>query len=144
METVPLANVITLGVHDFTRQRAFYLRLHWPLVLDLEDFAVFELRGILLALFPSEQLAEDARAKAAPLRNEIRFSIIIGAETPQVVDEMVRLFRDAGGTVTKEPIDAEFFEGRSAYVSDPEGNYGRLRGRPRATRSLQPRTEPRA
>jgi hypothetical protein len=25
--------------------------------------------------------------------------------------------------VTKEPVDAEFFAGRSAYLCDPEGNY---------------------
>jgi hypothetical protein len=27
------------------------------------------------------------------------------------------------GRVTKEPVDAEFFTGRSAYLCDPEGNY---------------------
>ena len=29
----------------------------------------------------------------------------------------------AGARVTKEPVDAGFFTGRSAYVCDPEGNY---------------------
>lgn len=31
--------------------------------------------------------------------------------------------RQAGARVTKEPVDAEFFVGRSAYLCDPEGNY---------------------
>jgi predicted lactoylglutathione lyase len=31
--------------------------------------------------------------------------------------------RAAGAHVTKEPVDAEFFTGRSAYLCDPEGNY---------------------
>ena len=31
--------------------------------------------------------------------------------------------RNAGARVTKEPIDAEFFTGRSAYLCDPEGSY---------------------
>jgi uncharacterized protein len=31
--------------------------------------------------------------------------------------------RAAGARVTKEPVDAEFFTGRSAYLCDPEGNY---------------------
>jgi len=43
----PLANIITLGVRDFVAEREFYLRLRMRLVLDLEDFAVFELRGAL-------------------------------------------------------------------------------------------------
>jgi hypothetical protein len=28
-----------------------------------------------------------------------------------------------GARVTKEPVDAEFFTGRSAYLCDPEDNY---------------------
>jgi predicted lactoylglutathione lyase len=31
--------------------------------------------------------------------------------------------RAAGARVTKEPINAEFFTGRSACLCDPEGNY---------------------
>jgi len=29
----------------------------------------------------------------------------------------------AGGTMTKSPIAAEFFDGRDAYFCDPEGNF---------------------
>ena len=36
---------------------------------------------------------------------------------------MARLVQRSGGRVAKEPVDAELFEGRSAYVADPEGNY---------------------
>jgi predicted lactoylglutathione lyase len=119
----PLANVVTLGVRDFAAQRDFYRRLRWSLVLDVEDFAVFELRGALLALFPIEQLAADARAQPQTNRDGIGFSIIITVEAPRDVDEMIARFREAGGSISKPPTDAEFFEGRSAYVSDPEGNY---------------------
>jgi len=31
--------------------------------------------------------------------------------------------RTAGARVTKEPVDAEFFKGHSAYVCDPKANY---------------------
>ena len=41
----PLANIITLGVHDLARERGFYQQLGWPIVLDSDDFIVFELRG---------------------------------------------------------------------------------------------------
>jgi uncharacterized protein len=119
----PLANVITLGVHDFAAQREFYRRLRWHQALDTEDFAVFELRGALLALFPLDQLAADAHVQPESARDGIRFSIIISAESAERVDEIIGIFRDAGGRVTKEPTDAEFFDGRSAYVADPEGNY---------------------
>ena len=119
----PLANVITLGVREFAAEREFYRRLHWPLVLDSEDFVVFELRGALLALFPVDKLAADARAKPERSRDGIRFSIIISVDARDDVDAMIALFREAGGIVSKPATDAEFFDGRSAYVSDPEGNY---------------------
>jgi uncharacterized protein len=39
------------------------------------------------------------------------------------VDTFAARVGEAGGTLTKEPTDAEFFEGRDAYFSDPEGNF---------------------
>jgi len=51
-DPLPLANLITLGARDFGTLRDFYRRLGWPQVTDDGEFAVFELRGIVLALFP--------------------------------------------------------------------------------------------
>ncbi len=39
--------------------------------------------------------------------------------------------RRAGGRVTKEPVDAEFFVGRSAYFADPEDNHWEIAWAPR-------------
>jgi hypothetical protein len=119
----PLANIITLGVHDLARERGFYQQLGWPIVLDSDDFIVFELRGALLALFPLDQLARDAHTQAAPSIPGIRASVIISVEQAAQVDELAAHARAAGATLTKEPTDAEFFEGRDAYFADPEGNY---------------------
>lgn len=118
----PLANIVTLGVRDFGAQRDFYRRLGWPQVLDSDDFAVFELRGALLALFPVDKLAIDARAEPGT-GGGIRFAIIISVDSPEEVDGLADRVRQAGGTLTKEPVDAEFFTGRDAYFADPEGNY---------------------
>jgi uncharacterized protein len=122
-EQPPLANIVTLGVRDFGGQRDFYRRLGWPQVLDSDDFAVFELRGALLALFPVDKLASDSGAEPGISDGGIRFSIIISADGPEQVDELADRVRQAGGTVTKEPVDAEFFTGRDAYFADLEGNY---------------------
>ena len=119
----PLANVITLGARDFPRLRDFYRGLGWPQVFDGDDFAAFELRGIVLALFPIGQLARDAHAEPEPSSGGIRFTIGIVVDTAEEVDELTEQLRRAGARVTKEPVDAEFFAGRSAYLCDPEGNY---------------------
>lgn len=119
----PLANTVTLGVRDFDAQRNFYRRLGWPQAFDSDDFAVFELRGAVLALFPVDKLAADSRAQPELGGGGIRFNIIISVDSPEEVDELADRARRAGGTLTKEPVDAEFFVGRDAYFSDPEGNY---------------------
>jgi len=120
---LPLANTITLGVQNFGAQRDFYRRLGWPLAFDSDDFAVFELRGALLALFPVEKLAADSHAQPELSRGGIRFSIIISVDKPGDVDELAERVRRAGGKFTKDPVDAEFFVGRDAYFVDPEGNF---------------------
>ena len=122
-EQAPLANVITFGARDVRVLRDFYRRLGWPQVVDADDFAAFELRGAVLALFPVDKLAADGHAEPEPGRGGIRFTIGVMAASADEVDEMTELVRQAGGRVTKEPVDAEFFAGRSAYFADPEGNY---------------------
>ena len=120
---LPLGNIITLGVQNFEVQRAFYRRLGWPQAFDSDDFAVFELRGALLALFPVDKLAADSQAQPEPGRGGIRFSIIITVDKPEEVDALAERAHQAGARLTKAPTDAEFFEGRDAYFADPEGNY---------------------
>jgi uncharacterized protein len=122
-QQLPLANTITLGVRDFAREREFYRQLGWQHAFDSDDFTVFELRGAVLALFGIDQLGTDARATPEPGHGGIRSSVIIIADRPEDVDALVLRAREAGATVTKEPMDAEFFDGRDAYFADPEGNY---------------------
>jgi predicted lactoylglutathione lyase len=119
----PLANVITLGVRDLPALRGFYRRLGWPQVVDDDDFAAFELRGAVLTLYPVDKLAADGQREPERGNGGIRFTIGVMVDSAQAVDELAESMRRAGGRVTKEPVDAEVFEGRSAYVADPEGNY---------------------
>jgi len=42
---------------------------------------------------------------------------------PEDVDELTARVRKAGGKLTKDLVDAEFFAGRDAYFVDPEGNF---------------------
>ena len=120
---LPLANVITLGAREFDALRDFYRRVGWPQVVDDGEFAVFELRGIVLALFPLVQLARDGNTRPGPSTDGIRFTIGLQVDNAGEVDRLTEQMRTAGAHVTKEPTDAEFFTGRSAYLRDPEGNY---------------------
>jgi uncharacterized protein len=119
----PLANTVTLGVQDFSRERDFYQRLGWPAMFESDGFTVFQLRGAVLALFQLGQLARDAHAQPEPISTGIRSAVIITVDRPGEVDEPAKRAGAAGATVTKQPTDAEFFEGRDAYFADPEGNH---------------------
>jgi uncharacterized protein len=118
--SAPLANLITLGARDFVSLRDFYRNLGWPQIIDDGRFAA---RGIVLALFPINQLAHDGNAEPEPGTGGIRFTIGMMVDAPDEVDRLTEQMRTAGARVTKEPVDAEFFTGRSAYLCDPEGNY---------------------
>ena len=120
----PLADVmITLGARDFPGLREFYRQLGWPQIIDDKQFAAFEVRGVVLAVFPIAELARDGNTEPGPGSEGIRFTIGIMVDAPEEVDQLTEQMRAAGAGVTKPPVDAEFFTGRSAYLHDPEGNY---------------------
>lgn len=50
-------------------------------------------------------------------------SIIITVDQPEEVDELIERAGAAGGRATKEPVAAEYFEGRDANFAVPEGNF---------------------
>jgi uncharacterized protein len=120
----PLANIMfTLGARDFSALRDFYRRLGWPVIIEEEQFAAFDVRGVVLAVFPIGELARDGNAEPGADTGGIRFTIGIMVDHPEEVDQLTEQMRAAGATVTKQPVSAEFFAGRSAYLCDPEGNY---------------------
>lgn len=98
---------------------------------DEPDYAAFELNGSVLALFPVEKLAADGNLEPEPGRGGLRFTIGIIVNEPEDVDRLAERVRRAGGRVTKAPVDAEFFVGRSAYVADPEDNHWEIAWAPR-------------
>lgn len=116
-------SVVTLGARDLPRLREFYVGLGWKPAVDIEgDFAAFELRGAVLALYPLGELAADAALDAnAPERGLRGFSLAINVDDFEQVDEVVEAARAAGARVSREPHTAEW-GGRSGYFLDPEDN----------------------
>ena len=70
-----------------------------------------------------------------PGHGGVRFSIIISVDTPEEVDELAARVRQAGGKLTKDPVDAEFFVGRDAYFETRKATIGRSPVPSRTTRS---------
>ncbi|MDP4086604.1 MAG: VOC family protein [Bacillota bacterium] len=117
-------SLITIGAIDVARLRNFYKQLGWEETEASSDhYAVFKTAGVLLSLFPIEELAKDAGVEmpntTEPFRTGI--TLAINVDTPEDVDTVIEEIRKAGAIILREPSDA-FWGGRTAYFSDPENN----------------------
>ncbi|MCX7588553.1 VOC family protein [Phenylobacterium sp. 58.2.17] len=113
-------SLITLGVDDLARSRAFFERgLGWSPSTIAEGVCFYQLPGIGLALFGRDDLAEDARR---PLDG--RFSgitLAINERSRQEVDATFAQALAAGATPLKPPEEV-FWGGYSGYFADLDGH----------------------
>lgn len=117
----PRISVITLGVDDLARAVAFYeamgLERH-PRFTD--GVAFFQMGGMILGLWPREELARDAGVEA----QHSGFSGVALAYNTRAEDEVVSILDQAakaGGRVLK-PATRAFWGGVQGYFEDTEGN----------------------
>ncbi len=114
--------LITLGVDDLARMRAFYEEVFgWTPVEDDSDHIVFfQLNGIQLALYGRRALAEDARVD--PEGSGFRsFTLAHNLRSEKAVDRQFDVFEANGVNIAKPPAKT-FWGGYSGYIADPEDN----------------------
>jgi uncharacterized protein len=129
----PRIHVVTLGVEDLERSLAFYRRLGFesPGVIGTEfpgdeehaagDIVTFQLeRGLILAVYPRDELAKDARIDPPPPSSG-SFSIGHAVARREDVDQMLEAAKAAGATVTVKAYDRPFGV-YSGYFRDPDGH----------------------
>jgi len=113
-------SVITLGVHDLGRARAFYEALGWTTGAQPgDDVAFFQAGALVFALWGREQLAGDSGVQNAPGWGGVTLAHNVGS--PAEVDAVIDEVRRAGGTVTREPGET-FWGGYSGAFTDTEGH----------------------
>jgi catechol 2,3-dioxygenase-like lactoylglutathione lyase family enzyme len=114
-------SVITLGVADVPRARAFYQALGWPLSGEPEDqVAFFRNAGSRLALYALEGIAREAgQTPARP--GTIRMTPAVNVESRELVDETLAEAVRAGATLLR-PAEERFWGGYSGYFADPDGH----------------------
>lgn len=113
-------NVITLGVQDLQRSLAFYSEgLGWKAQVQ-GDIALFQLHGVVLALYPREGLAMDAGVP--PEGQGFRgVTLAYNCRDEGEVDGILSHVSDFGADVVK-PAQKTFWGGYSGYFSDPDGH----------------------
>jgi uncharacterized protein len=112
-------SLITLGVADVPRARAFYEALGWR-GQEVEETVFFQAGGMALVLWGRSKLADDcgvedegARFGGVALAHNVR--------SRSAVDEVVAAAERVGGTVTRPPGDTSY-GGYAGVFRDPDGH----------------------
>ena len=113
-------SLITLGVSDYGRAKAFYEALGWSVALDIDETAFFQANGVVLVLWAREKLAGDSGIEDDGASwSGIALAHNVGSR--EDVDEIVEQARANGATVTREPAET-FYGGYAGVFRDLDGH----------------------
>ncbi|WP_127106080.1 VOC family protein [Pararhodobacter zhoushanensis] len=121
-------NLITLGVADLQRARAFYDALGWESSESTPGVVFYDLGGMKLGLFGLEPLAEDQGRPGATLGTGA-VTLAQNFNSPQEVDVAFAQALKAGATALKSP-EKVFWGGYSGYYADLDGHVWELAHNP--------------
>ena len=113
-------SLITLGVRDLARARAFYEGLGWTTgAAPADDVAFFQAGGLVVALWDRARLAEDSMVQDTGGWGGV--TLAYNVASPGEVDAVIEEARAAGGRVAREPAET-FWGGYSGLFIDPDGH----------------------
>jgi predicted lactoylglutathione lyase len=113
-------SLITLGVSDLERSRAFYERMGWRRSMaQTEGIVFFQAGSIALALYPRNELAKDANVTPDG-QGFGGITLAYNGRTRTEVDSVLKEAAAAGAKIVK-PAEEAFWGGYSGYFSDLDG-----------------------
>ena len=114
-------SLVTLGVTDVARSRAFYDALGWN-GQEVEETVFFQVGGLALVLWGHDKLAADAGMDDAGISKGFRgVAFAHNARTRAEVDQIMAAAARAGATITS-PASPTFYGGYAGYFADPDGH----------------------
>lgn len=113
-------SLVTLGVSDYERAKAFYRALGWTPALDMQQTAFYQANGVVLVLWLRDRLAEDCGiVDDGATWSGVALAHNVGSR--EEVDGIVDIARSSGATVTREPSET-FYGGYAGWFRDPDGH----------------------
>ena len=116
-------SLITLGVGDVSRARAFYEALGWRLGGGVDDetdhVAFFQAGGLILALWDRGKLAADSEVEDRGGWGGV--TLAYNVRSPEEVDAVLAEARAAGATIPRSGAPT-FWGGYSGVFIDPDGH----------------------
>jgi catechol 2,3-dioxygenase-like lactoylglutathione lyase family enzyme len=116
--------LITLGVADLDRARAFYAALGWTPAAAQDEVVFYQMNGLVLGLFGKSDLAADQGRPGAALGTGA-MTLAQNFPTEAEVDAAYDRAIAAGATPLKRP-EKVFWGGYSGYFADPDGHVWEL------------------
>jgi predicted lactoylglutathione lyase len=124
-------SLVTLGVGDLARARAFYEALGWKTNAGPDDDVVFfQAGGMVVGLWSRERLAEDSGVEDAGGWGGVTFAYNV--RSPREADEVLEQARAAGAHIAREGGET-FWGGYSGVFVDPDGHPWEVAHNPRWT-----------
>ncbi|MET0973140.1 MAG: VOC family protein [Thermoleophilaceae bacterium] len=124
-------SLITLGVRDLARARAFYEAVGWTTrAAPQDDVAFFQAGGMVVALWDRAELAEDSGVEDSGGWGGL--TLAHNVRSPGEVDAVIEEARAAGAGIVREPAET-FWGGYSAAFTDPDGHPWEVAHNPRWT-----------
>lgn len=113
-------SLVTLGVRDLQRSRAFYGALGWRSDAAADAAVVFfQAGGMIVALWDRVDLAGDSAVEDGGSWGGV--TLAYNTRSPEEVDAVIAEARAAGATIGREP-GPTFWGGYSAVFVDPDGH----------------------
>lgn len=114
-------SLVTLGVADLARARAFYKRLGWR-GQEVEETVFYQAGGLGVVLWSREKLADDAGITDDPGGDGFGgVTLAHNVRSRDEVDEVLRAAAVAGATITR-PARETFYGGYAGCFADPDGH----------------------
>lgn len=113
-------SLITLGVGDIHRARAFYEALGWE-GQEVEETVFFQAGGMGLVLWGREQLALDAGVADEPRAGFGGITLAHNVRSKADVDGILAVAQQAGATITRSPATT-FYGGYAGCFADLDGH----------------------
>ena len=112
------SSLITLGVTDPARSRAFYEAMGWTASFQNDEIVFFQLNGVVLGLFRRESFDADMMRDN---EGSGRVALAYNVRERDEVDPLLEQAVDAGGSLLKAAHQAPW-GGYSGYFADPDGH----------------------
>nr|WP_242606533.1 VOC family protein [Protofrankia symbiont of Coriaria ruscifolia] len=113
-------SLITLGVGDVRRARAFYERLGWQ-GQEVEETVFFQTGGIVLVLWGRDKLARDCGITEGQTGGFSGVALAHNVRSKAAVDDVIAAAERAGATVTRPPAET-FYGGYAGVFTDLDGH----------------------